>query len=150
MFVTVTLPNSKTFITMPQEMAALTSKIFPVANRVPEAIGEAFDLLDWYSAIGQPSAEMTHMIVRAADEFQVVIPREQLTNALLQYSIAGSPLAKGGPLRLYVPDGSSACLNVKSVVSLQFVVDPNLGDAASYGFRNEVTEIKVIKGKKSV
>lgn len=149
MSVTVILPNGERIVTSPQEMASLSGQVFPVALRVPDAAGEGFDLMDWCTRILPTPADMTHLIVRAADEFQATIPRKQLSKALLQYSIEGNPLVKGGPLRLYVPDGSSACLNVKSVVLFQFVIDPKLGEDASYGFRNEISQIQVV-GKKSL
>ncbi|WP_372662071.1 hypothetical protein [Cohnella sp.] len=150
MSITVILPNEEKIVTSPQEMAAKSGHVFPIAERVPEASGEGFDLLDWYMSMQQTYANMTHLIVRASDEFQAVIPRGQLIKALLQYSIDGNPLIKGGPLRLYVPDGSSACLNVKSMVSLQFIANPKLGEEASYGFLHEVSQIQIIKGKKSL
>lgn len=148
--VTVILPNEEKFVTTPLEMAALAGQVFPVAERVPSATGEGFDLMDWYSAVYRSFDNMTHLIVRASDEFQAIIPREQLNKALLQLSIDGAPLQKGGPLRLYVPDGTSACLNVKSVITLQLAANPKLGEEAGYGFMNEISHIKLIKGKKSL
>jgi hypothetical protein len=157
------MPNQVQFVTSPSEMAVLSKDSFPVATRVPGAEGEGFDLRSWYSSAlrcltgtaagsgeGKNSnTQPTHLIVRASDEFQATIPWRQLNNALFQYSINGEPLVKGHPIRLYVPDGTSACLNVKSVVSLQFVSDAALGDEAGYGFLNEISPDQMTKGLKS-
>lgn len=160
MSVTLIFPNNYQIVTSPQEMAVLTNNTFPVADRVQGIEGEAFDLLEWYAeALKSVSEEggvqplplltPTHLIVRAADEFQATIPWDQLGNALLQYAINGEPLVKAKPIRLYVPDGTSACLNVKSVVSLRFVADSKLGDEAGYGFLNEISQIQLTKGLRS-
>jgi hypothetical protein len=157
------MPNQVQFVTSPSEMAVLSKDSFSVASRVPGAEGEGFDLRSWYSlAIRSLSgtaaesgegklsnAEPTHLIVQASDEFQATIPWRQLNNALFQYAINGEPLVKGHPIRLYVPDGTSACLNVKSVVSLHFVIDAALGEEAGYGFRNEISPDQLTKGLKS-
>ncbi len=157
MSVTVIFSNDVKIVTSPPEMAALSNNVFPVADRVPGVSGEGFDLLSWYSGAlrslnggkGGLPAEPTHLIVRASDEFQATIPWEQLSHALLQFAVNGEPLVKGRPIRLYVPDGTSACLNVKSVVSLRFVADSKLGDEAGYGFLNEVSPTQLIKGLKT-
>jgi hypothetical protein len=156
--VTLVFPNNNQLVTSPQEMAALTNNTFPVADRIQGIEGEGFDLLDWYAAAlqsvsgegeVQPLPAPTHLIVRAADEFQATIPWEQLSNALLQFAINGEPLVKAWPLRLYVPDGTSECLNVKCVVSLRFVTDNKLGDKAGYGFLKEISPIQMTKGLRS-
>jgi hypothetical protein len=154
--VTVILPNDEKSTTTPEAMAVLTGDSFAVRERVPGALGEGFDLRDWYREYvrsandGKPAAtDPTHLTVRASDEFQATIPWAQLGGSLLQYAIDGQPLAKGNPVRLYVPDGTSACLNVKSVVVLHFVADASLGDEAAYGFQNEVSPDQLIKGLKT-
>ncbi|QMV43703.1 molybdopterin-dependent oxidoreductase [Cohnella cholangitidis] len=157
MSVIVILPNEEKSETTPVAMAELSNELFPVSARVPGTVGEGFDLLKWYRAYvrlnvadGNPTPEEpTHLIVRAADEFQATIPWQQLDNALFQYAIDGQPLVKGKPLRLYVPDGTSACLNVKSVVSIRFATDAALGEEAKYGFLNEVSPDLMIKGLKT-
>jgi hypothetical protein len=157
------MSNQVQFVTSPSEMAALSKNSFPVVTLVPGAEGEGFDLRSWYSSAlrslsgtaaesgeGKLSnAEPTHLIVQASDEFQATIPWRQLNNALFQYAINGEPLVKGHPIRLYVPDGTSACLNVKSVVSLHFVIDAALGEEAGYGFLNEISADQLTKGLKS-
>ncbi|MCD9022797.1 hypothetical protein K7P76_13310 [Cohnella sp. NL03-T5] len=134
-------------------MASLSNDVFPVANRVPGAEGEGFDLRSWFSlfiqSLNETYAEPTHLVVRASDEFQATIPWGQLNNALLQFAVNGLPLVKGRPIRLYVPDGTSACLNVKSVVYLRFVSDAALGEEAEYGFVNEISPNQLAKGLKS-
>jgi hypothetical protein len=152
------MPNDVSFTTTPLEMANLSGEVFPVEARVPGTIGEGFDLIQWYSAFRDSLMESpwkhqfeapTHLSVRAADEFQATIPWSQLNGSLLQYAIDGQPLAKGYPIRLYVPDGTSACLNVKSVTTMRFIDDAALGEEATYGFLNEITPSQLSKGLKS-
>jgi len=148
--VTVIFTDGRLLETDPFDMAERAAEVFPVGERVPGAPGEGFDLLAWHAAVaGDPeTARATHLIARAADEFEATIPFDQLGGALLQYATDGRPLVRGGPIRLYVPDGTSACLNVKSVVRLRFVRDGSLGPEASYGFRNEVSPERLAKGLK--
>ncbi|ANE48462.1 hypothetical protein SY83_21700 [Paenibacillus swuensis] len=115
-------------------------------ERVRKARGRAFDLRSWYAVWageGQGEGEgadgPTHLIVEAEDEFQAIIPWHELDMASILYEQDGKPLQKGFPIRLYVPNGSSACLNVKSVVDIRFARDKQLGEAATYGYKNEVT-----------
>jgi hypothetical protein len=91
--------------------------------------------------------EPTHLKVEAADEFQALMPWSQLEQALFLYAQEGKPLQKGAPIRLYVPNGSSECLNVKSVMKIWFLHDASLGEEATYGFKNTVTldDLKVKK-----
>ncbi|MFC5700594.1 hypothetical protein ACFPVX_04800 [Cohnella faecalis] len=157
MSITVTWSDGHVELTTPEQMALLAGRTFAVADRVPGIAGEAFDFGEWYSAAvvkrsradGREPATLTHLSVRAADEFEAVIPLEQLGAALFQYRIDGLPLDKGKPIRLYVPDGSSACLNVKSVVTIGLVSDPTLGEEAAYGFRNEITPAGMMELRKS-
>jgi hypothetical protein len=123
-----------------------------VEDRVPNVRGEAYDLKAWYrewaSSKGKEQiSEPSHLKVEAADEFQAVIPWSELDQALFMYAQEGKELQKGHPLRLYVPDGSSECLNVKSVVKMWFIHDPGLGDKASYGFKNTIS-LDELKSKK--
>ncbi len=130
----------------PEAMASLAGASFRIAERVPEADGEAFDWHSWYEAwialnkLEAGEALPTHLLVEAADTFQASIPWEQLQRAALVHALNGAPLKKGGPVRLYVPDGSSKCLNVKSIVKLSLVRlhEPDQLDA-SYGFKHTFT-----------
>ncbi|MFC4768768.1 molybdopterin-dependent oxidoreductase [Effusibacillus consociatus] len=89
-----------------------------------------------------PKPEATHVIFHAADEFAATIPISELQEAIFLYKSNGEPLKKGFPVRLIVPDGSSDCLNVKSVVKVEFVAaDP--ADPASFGFKNLVGETEL-------
>ncbi|WP_028609909.1 hypothetical protein [Paenibacillus harenae] len=124
------------------EMAELAGESFPIADRVPETAGEAFDWHRWYKAwlrycgVHTPAETPTQLIVEAADTFEAAIPWEQLEQAAVLYSVAGEPLTAAGPIRLYVPNGSSKCLNVKSIVKL--TIGQNAGSGshdASYGFK---------------
>ncbi|MFD0672976.1 hypothetical protein [Cohnella sp. GCM10027633] len=132
--VIVTFIDGRQMTTNPLSMRESAGESFAASTRVPNAPGEAFGLRAWYASFRQPA--ITHLLVRAEDGFEAVIPASQLEGALFQYAIDGQPLAKGGPLRLYVPDGTSACLNVKSVAAIVFVSDAALGDDASYGHRH--------------
>nr|WP_275984167.1 hypothetical protein [Paenibacillus hamazuiensis] len=112
-----------------------------LSQRVPGTYGRAFDVASWYEARkkqADAAADLrpTHMKVEAADEFQACIPWGQLGSAAFLYEQDGAPLKKGFPIRLYVPDGSSECLNVKSVVHVWFLYDESLGEEATYGFKN--------------
>lgn len=147
--VNVTFPNGHSIVTNPQAMSRLAGDTFPVASRVPGVPGDAFDLSAWYDAAlesegeaGVPALRPTHLLVRAADGFEAIIPATQLSGALFQYSVNGTPLEKGGPLRLYVPDGTSACLNVKSVADIRFATDRELGEEAGYGHRHIIRRIR--------
>jgi hypothetical protein len=128
--------------TTPEAMAALAGRVFPLAERVESGNGEAFDFAAWYSAwrreqrVDETLPQPTHLKVEAADTFEALIPWEQLENAAVQFSQDGEPLKKGGPIRLYVPSGSSACLNVKSVVVCRFICEEEERGNVSYGFKN--------------
>lgn len=130
-----------------QEMPVLAARTFALEERVPNVGGQAFDLKEWYRGWrtkqqGDRTAgrEPVLLQVEAADEFQAEIPWSQLDQACLLFAQEdGAPLKKGFPIRLYVPDGSSECLNVKSVVHIHFVYDGPLIDEASYGFKNTIT-----------
>jgi len=126
------------------ELAAQAGETFPIEDRVPGAEGTAFDLYRLYSGwrkhTGAQVAEPpVYLRVEAADGFEAVIPWGQLGRAALVFEQHGEPLTKGFPLRLYVPDGSSACLNVKSVVHIEFHHDNRAGDVATYGFKNRIS-----------
>jgi hypothetical protein len=126
------------------EMVGMSSFIVDIGKRVPQVTGKAIDLNSWYEAwIRWSSPQVleppTHMIVEAVDEFSATIPWAELSEAVLLYEQEGAPLEKGSPLRLYVPDGSSACLNVKSVVKIHFAHQIDLGNKAVYGYKNSLT-----------
>ncbi len=131
-----------------EQMAGMAPRHFSLAERVPGTEGQAFDLKSWYEVWSRSkTAEPTHMMVEAADEFQATIPWKQLDDAAVLFAQDGLPLKKGYPVRLYVPNGSSDCLNVKSVVTIVFLHDERLGNEARYGFKNVVTtdEMKMRK-----
>jgi hypothetical protein len=123
-----------------------------LSERVPAVQGDAFDVKAWYAAWKKKHgkeqlAEPTHFKVEAVDEFQALMPWGELNTALFLYAQEGKPLHKGAPIRLYVPNGRSDCLNVKSVVKLWFLHDASLGEEAVYGFKNAITtdELKLKK-----
>jgi len=86
----------------------------------------------------RPLADATHVIFHASDEFQATIPLRELGEALLLFQQDGLPLKKGFPVRLLVPNGSSECLNVKSVVKIEFVEHERPEETATFGFKNLV------------
>jgi hypothetical protein len=125
-------------------MVDMNPLIVPIDERVPGIEGKAIDLISWYTMWAKVSdlvlVELpTHLTVEAADEFTATISWSELQLAVLLFEQEGLPLKKGFPLRLYVPDGSSACLNVKSVVKLNFIHQTDLETIATYGFKNTVT-----------
>ncbi|SEO22139.1 hypothetical protein [Paenibacillus sp. OV219] len=129
----------------PEDMASLAGRVFPLSERVIGGTGEAFDFAEWLSAFrsGQGVAEdaplPTHLKVEAVDTFEALIPWEQLKDAAVQFAVDGAPLPKGGPVRLYVPNGSSECLNVKSVIVFRLLHDEGNRGEASYGFKSTFT-----------
>jgi hypothetical protein len=123
---------------------------------VPEASGEAFDWHRWYdawlrSAGQEASAGMpSQLTVEAADTFEATIPWEQLEHAAVLFAVGGKPLSAAGPIRLYVPNGSSKCLNVKSIVKLKFGHNAANGETeASYGFKRTFSADDLRMKKKS-
>ncbi|MGG1519669.1 hypothetical protein ABE504_29980 [Paenibacillus oryzisoli] len=124
-----------------QEMAAMTGEQIALEERVPGVSGEAFGLKAWYRSWRQsePGQEPTHVRVEAVDEFQAQLPWAEADLAVFLYAQDGEPIKKGYPMRLYVPDGSSECLNVKSIVKVWFLQDASLEAEATYGFKNRVT-----------
>ncbi|MFC4776349.1 hypothetical protein ACFO9Q_06135 [Paenibacillus sp. GCM10023252] len=132
--------------TTPRAMADLAGNTFPIALRVPDTAGEAIDFLQWYNAwrssggLDSQSPNPTQLLLEAADTFEAAIPWEELKEAAILFAEdeSGMPLSKNGPIRLYVPNGSSKCLNVKSVVKLTFSFSEPSGGVqeASYGFKN--------------
>ncbi|QGQ97829.1 hypothetical protein EHS13_24535 [Paenibacillus psychroresistens] len=126
------------------ELLAMSPIIVNINERVPGVEGRAIDLVSWYDiwakARGLTVSEYpTHLSVEAADEFCATMAWAELEQAVLLYEQEGQPLVKDAPLRLYVPDGSSACLNVKSVVKLIFIHQEDLDSKATYGFKNKIT-----------
>lgn len=127
-----------------QEMVALADQRLNIQDRVPSVEGDAFDLKGWYRSWKskrqqEGNEEPSHVKVEAVDQFQALIPWSQVDQALFLYAQEGQPLKKGYPIRLYVPDGSSECLNVKSIVKIWFLDEPALGEEATYGFKNQVS-----------
>lgn len=134
-----------------EEMSGLAPVHLSLEERVPGVPGKAFDLKAWHREwrkLRQPAddREPALMKVEAIDEFQAAIPWEQLDRAVFLYEQDGRPIAKGFPIRLYVPDGSSECLNVKSIVTIRFMYAERAAKA-TYGFKNIVTtdELKLKK-----
>lgn len=85
--------------------------------------GSGFLVSSLYESIKGAKAEAPEGIrVEAVDGFYAVIPWAECQTAFFQHAgEKGEVLGKGGPLRLYVPNGSSECLNVKSVICIEFL-----------------------------
>ncbi len=88
--------------------------------------------------ITQPLETATHVIFHASDEFQATLPIAEARGAYLLFQQDGNPLKKGFPVRVIVPNGSSECLNVKSVINIEFVRLEQPDQEATYGFKNTV------------
>ncbi|CAM4357654.1 hypothetical protein [Paenibacillus tarimensis] len=143
--------------TTPEAMAIEAGGSFPAADRIPGAAGDAFDWHAWYQAWSakqglkrEGSPEPTHLQVEAADSFEAVIPWSQLSKAAVVYSINGQDLGSSGPLRLYVPDGESACLNVKRVTVFRIGYADGKQPEATYGFKNQFTPAELTSSLRKV
>ena len=93
-----------------------------ISLKVEGARGLAFDLLTWVAAFQArhshelPVGDPTHLQVNAADEFQAVIPWEQLKEAAIKYaevpeaaSTEGSTNASQGERTLHTPTADTRC-----------------------------------------
>jgi len=138
----------------PSMMAELAGSVFSIAERVPGTAGLAFDWAAWYEEwlrlIAYTSqcslASATHLKLYAADSFEAVIPWAQLKDAAVLYADEeDQPLVDAGPLRFYVPNGTSKCLNVKNVVRIVVSVDENGGAEASYGFKSQFSAEELLR-----
>lgn len=137
-------------------MSELAGEVFAIDTRVPGASGLAFDWKKWFeewlfllsyttqAKLPQP----THLKLYAADSFEATIPWAQLQGAAVLFAETdGSPLAQAGPIRFYVPNGTSKCLNVKNVVRIVIGTEEALGDEAAYGFKNQWSADELRKKK---
>ena len=137
-----------------EAFADVVSDKIDAGSRLEAASGRAVDWQAWFEAwsvtYGNGESKPTHLEVTAKDEFHAVIPWAELKDAFVVYAQAdGQPLAKAYPLRLYTPNGSSECLNVKSVVELRIHDDASLGEKATFGFRNVLTPEQLFAGRRS-
>jgi hypothetical protein len=138
------IEKDKVHLLTVEEMVEMNPLILQIDERVPDIEGKAIDLISWYTLWAKASDQAlvefpTHLMVEASDEFTATISWSELQSAVLLFEQEGLPLKKGFPLRLYVPDGSSACLNVKSVMKLNFIHRTDLETIATYGFKNTVS-----------
>ncbi|GGE24075.1 hypothetical protein GCM10011571_27740 [Marinithermofilum abyssi] len=130
-----------------ERMQSLDEGLDP-AERVPELRGNAVSLKALLTQAGMLQGA-THVVFHAADDFQADIPLTDLEQAFILYARDGQPLSKAYPARLYVPDGSSHCLNVKSVIRIEVVNRPGeeRNKKASYGFKNVVPTDEIVRWK---
>jgi|SRR5699024_2540510 len=92
----------------------------PVEDYVPNKQAEAVyvkQILEQHTL----SNDVNQAVFIADDGFQQKVDKEELGQAFLVFKQNGERLTKGYPVRLYVPDGQSDCLNVKSVVQIQLL-----------------------------
>jgi G3E family GTPase len=97
-------------------LAALPDGVEDVSALVPGRSGRAVRVRELLQ--GVPGAEV---VVVAQDGYTTPpTPRAELEEAVLVHSLGEGPLpgSQGGPFRLLIPQGSSACANVKGVVRL--------------------------------
>jgi G3E family GTPase len=97
-------------------LGALAGGIEDVSVLVPGRSGRAVRVSELLR--GVPGAEV---VVVAQDGYTTPpTPIEELAEAVLVHSLGEGPLpaGQGGPFRLLIPQGSSACANVKGVVRL--------------------------------
>jgi hypothetical protein len=143
-------------VTEAAQMAEIAGKHFDIGQRVPEVSGKAFDLLTWYMnwLALREDREANPVLpsilkVEAVDTFEATIPWNQLTQAAVLFEKDGEPLGKNGPIRLYVPDGSSKCLNVKSIVTIRIECEASgaaeAEQEASYGFKHTFSKDDMFK-----
>jgi hypothetical protein len=127
-------------------MSELAGEVFAIDTRVPGAAGIAFDWQKWFEewllllsyTTRCKLSTPTYLKLYAADAFEATIPWTQLHNAAVLFAEAdGSPLTQAGPIRFYVPNGTSKCLNVKNVVRIVISTEEALGDEAKYGFKQQ-------------
>ncbi|GFN30857.1 hypothetical protein [Paenibacillus xylaniclasticus] len=142
----------------PSMMAELAGTVFPIDERVPGAVGYAFDWATWFDEwlhlITHTSqctlAPATHLKLYAADSFEAVIPWPQLKDAAVLYANEEElPLEAAGPIRFYVPNGTSKCLNVKNVVRIVVCVNDDSVTEAAYGFKSQFSPDDLLLKKRS-
>lgn len=110
-------------------------KHIDVPSVVPNCSGTAVSVISFLDFV-QPMQDCTHVIFKANDEFQATIPFAELKDALLIFKQDGALLEKGFPLRLFIPDGWSECLNIKSVTTIEFVQNTYGESKSTFGFKN--------------
>jgi DMSO/TMAO reductase YedYZ molybdopterin-dependent catalytic subunit len=94
----------------------------PIQMYVSKKQGEAV-LFRKLLALFFPPQPYTHAKFIASDGYSQTIPTDDLQHAFLLFKQAGAPLQKGYPIRLYVPSGDTDCLNVKSVIEIEMLIN---------------------------
>ncbi|MBN2910012.1 molybdopterin-dependent oxidoreductase [Polycladomyces sp. WAk] len=130
---TVLKPASFTY----EEFRRMDDETVEPEKWVPGVKGNALRLQVLLRRVGL-RLDTTHLRFWGADDFQAEIPVTDLQDAFLLYRKNGRPLKKGYPVRLYVPQGESNCLNVKSIVRVEAVAyeGADAKKPATFGFRN--------------
>lgn len=90
----------------------------------------------------------SHVVFYGSDQFIAEVVMAELDAAFFLFKEDGKPLNKGYPIRLYVPDGSSKCLNIKSVIGMEPVryKGKDLNKPSSFGFNNTLSPEELKKG----
>jgi DMSO/TMAO reductase YedYZ molybdopterin-dependent catalytic subunit len=129
-----------------EEFRRMDDEIVEPEKWVPGVKGNALRLWVLLRHVGL-RVETTHLRFLGADDFQAEIPVTDLQDAFLLYRQNGRPLKKGYPVRLYVPQGDSNCLNVKSIVRVEAVAydGADAKKPASFGFRNIIRPEELLR-----
>ncbi|MFQ5555884.1 MAG: molybdopterin-dependent oxidoreductase [Acidimicrobiia bacterium] len=109
-----------------QTLERLPSYVGDLESVSEGAVGAGVRIADIVSVAG-PEADAAHCTVISADRsYRASVPLSQLVGGgWLATSLDGAPLpvARGGPFRLTVADGTTLCWNVKDVGEFRFTVD---------------------------
>jgi len=139
---TVLKPASFTY----EEFRRMDDETVEPEKWVPGVKGNALRLQVLLRRVGL-RLDTTHLRFWGADDFQAEIPVTDLQDAFLLYRKNGRPLKKGYPVRLYVPQGESNCLNVKSIVRVEAVAyeGADAKKPATFGFRNVIRPEELLR-----
>lgn len=74
--------------------------------------------------MASPSKNATHVTFHAEGDFAASIPLREAEKGILIYKLDNGSLERkfGGPVRFVVPEGTSECNNVKSLIRIEVTV----------------------------
>lgn len=103
-------------------LRALPGQVEDVRAHLPKRAGHGVWLREVLGLL-HPDPTDTFVVVASDGMTTDPLPVDQVGDALLVHGLDQGPLPddKGGPFRLLVPDGRSACANVKSVCRIEMV-----------------------------
>lgn len=122
------------------DLIQLPLRFVDLAQFGSNLVGSGFLVSSLYKSIKGAASDLPKGLrVEAVDGFYAVIPWDECETAIFQHADEnGCLLENSGPLRLFVPNGSSECLNVKSVVSIEFLDT----EITSAGFGNIIMKLR--------